>query len=258
MANIDDLGLPEDAVDAVDYDAPESGSFPPSLKPGVYQFLFKLEDDPWGEVEMTVDEHGNKKKFFQVTHIAVTTVQEPEVHDVELRYQRVNFYKHPKMPNSSGGELLRALNLRIHGGYKAIAQALAEVDQRISYSAVVGWKAYCKTDQIEFSTSARKKKIKSGDQYAWPKAVDGVLPEMVECPKCKTKIYAQPEITHYKLPGDVAESHMPAAQATAPANGQGSFVQHEEGEAFTGNPLENHAQQSVRVTRATEDEDVPF
>lgn len=209
MPDINELGLAPEDVGPIDYDAPESGSFPPQLNVGTFTFVFNLEEDPFDKVEIT-GEDKVKRPYLQIQHIAKTEIQEPSPADpnlmipkeVELRFQRVNTYKHSKMPNSSFGDLMRALNIRFSGVVtpQVIEQELRQIDGRVSYQAEVGWRAYCKTDEIEISTSARKKKIKSGDQAAWPKDANGNFLEMAECPKCKTKMYGNAEIVRYKLP----------------------------------------------------------
>lgn len=207
MPDINSLGLPPEEVGQIDYDAPEPGAFPPSLKVGSYTFIFKLEEDPFDTVEIECEDH-IKRKFLTISHIAKTEVQEvaengdPTMREVELRYQRVNFYKHSKMTNSSAGDLIRALNIRFTGSVtaQAVEQELRAIEERRSYLADVGWRAYCKNCEVEISTNARKKRIKAGDQVQWPKDKTGNYVEMAECPKCHTKMYGNAEITRYKLP----------------------------------------------------------
>ena len=211
MPDINELGLPPDEIlEPIDYEAPEPGSFPPSLKPGTYTFLFKLEEDPLDTVEITLEDGITKRKFLQIQHIAKTTVQEPNPEfngetvdrEVELRFQRVNFYKHSKMANSSAGDMIRAMDLRLTGALtpQLIVNELRAIEERRSYQAEVGWRVYCKADEIEIATNTRKKRIKAGEQVAWPKDKDGHYCEMAECPKCHSKMYGQAEIVRYKLP----------------------------------------------------------
>jgi len=207
--NINDLGLPPEEVGEIAWDAPESGSYPPQLYPGDYTFIFKLEEDPYARVEIECEDL-IKRKFLQIMHIAKTEVQEPvpdkpgefATHEVALRFQRVNFYKHSKMHNSSAGDLIRSLRIRFTGGLypEPIDQELRAIEERRSYLAEVGWRAYCKSCEIEISTHPRKKRIKSGDQVAWPKNGDGRYVEQAACPKCNTKMYGNAEIMRYKLP----------------------------------------------------------
>ena len=211
MPDINDLGLAPEPVGEIDYNAPEPGAFPPQLTPGTYSFVFHLgpvADSPASDYFDTIeigDEAGNKRKYLQVLHHASTTVQHSNsatgevINDeVTLNYQRVNFYKHPKMPNSSAGDLIRALDLRLEGALTptAIAELFKGVDGRRGYTAEVIWRAFCKTCNTTVSTAPRKKK---GD-VPWPAAVNGVLPEMATCPQCKQKKFGQAEISRYKLP----------------------------------------------------------
>lgn len=219
MPDINDLGLPPEPVGDIDYNAPEPGSFPPQIKPGTYSFVFHLgpvADAPASDYFDTVEiedppKSGQKRKFLQVLHHATTTVQRtnPESgevvnDDVTLNYQRVNFYKHPKMPNSSAGDLIRALDMRVEGALtpQAIAELFKSVDGRRSYLAEVVWRMFCQTCDRTVSTAPRKKK---GD-VPWPKAnQNGDLPEMAECPQCHQKKFAQAEINRYKLPQQVEQ-----------------------------------------------------
>lgn len=215
MPDINDLGLPPEEVGSIDYNAPEPGSFPPQLNPGNYRFVFHLEEDPWDTVLI------EGRKYMQVVHKATTTLQGAAANngmggeqEIELRFQRVNFYKHPAMANSSAGDLIRALNLQVTGGLtpQAVASLFQSVDGRASYDAEVGWRVYCKDDEIEVSTHARKKKIKAGEQVPWPKGADGKLLEQATCPKCKRRMFGNAEIMRYKLPGAEASPPPPSYQ----------------------------------------------
>lgn len=212
MPDISELGLPPEPVGDIDYNAPELGSFPPPIKPGRYTFVFHLgpvPDAPSSDYFDTVEiedppKSGQKRKYMQVLHHATTTITKPSPddpslivnEDVVLTYQRVNFYKHPKMANSSAGDLIRAMGLVVTGPLspQAVANLFQEASGRVSYEAEVLWRIYCCDHNV--STQPRKSK---GDT-PWPKAVNGELPEMAECPVCHQKKYAQPEISRYKLP----------------------------------------------------------
>lgn len=237
MPSIEDLGLPPEPVGEVDFNAPEPGSFPPQLKVGTYNFVFHLgpqdgasDSDCWNVVER--GEQGQPKgKFLEVVHHATTTIEVPDpanpnekvAADVSLNYQRVNFYKHPQMPNSSGGDLIRALNLRVDGPLttQAVANLFKQVDGRASYRADIGWRVYCKSCQLEINTHARKKKIGRGEQVQWPRDPQTKeYTEQAECPKCHQKYYGNAEIVRYLLPhGQEASGNgsgnMPFGQGTA-------------------------------------------
>lgn len=193
MPDINDLNLADEAVGEVDYDAPESGSFPPTLKPGEYEFVFKLEDDPYDTTKV------EGRDYLQINHKAG---YEHDGQDRELRFQRASFYKSEKMPNSRAGDLFRSLDVRINGPLtrSAVRDALAEVDGRARFWAEVGWRRYCKTCDIEVSTNPSKKKVRDGKQVAWPRDGQGEFEELVACPKCGAKGYGREEITRYKLP----------------------------------------------------------
>jgi hypothetical protein len=198
MPNIEDLGLAPEPVGSIDYDAPESGSFPPQLEPfHVYPFVFHLEDDPWDTQEV------DGRKYLQVGFKASTTVQDQEgSHEVELRFQRASFYKSPKMTNSFAGELIRSLDLRVTGNLTAqgISNLFQEADGRRSFLGEVSRTAYCKGCEIEISTHARKKRIKAGEAAPWPKNDDGGYPLDAACPKCHTRYMGRDAIANYKLP----------------------------------------------------------
>ena len=209
MPDINELGLPPEAVGDIDYNAPEPGAFPPQLKPGRYCFVFHLgplAEAPANDYYDTVEiedppASGFKKKYMQVFHHATTTVQVngADTQEVTLNYQRVNFYKHPKMTNSSAGDLIRAMGLHVDGPLTppAIDGLFRSVDGRRSYDADVVWRMFCKTCNVTVSTAPRKKK---GD-IPWPKPdASGNLPEMVACPQCHQRQYAQAEILRYRLP----------------------------------------------------------
>ena len=199
--DINDLGLPPEEIAAIDYDAPEPGQFPAMVYPGTYQFTFKLAEDPFDAVEI------EGKKYLQVVYSATATVRAEDTPggepggdpvEVSLNYQRVNAYKHPKMSNSSLGDLIRALGLKLQGALtpQLIANTLKEVDGRAQFTGEVGWRAYCKSDEHTISTNPRKKK---GDT-PWPRTADGKPELQAQCPKCKQKMYGNADIVRHKLP----------------------------------------------------------
>lgn len=199
MPDINELGLPPEEVGVVDYDAPESGTFPPSLPAfSRHSFIFELEDDPFSTIEI------DGKKYLAVAFKARTTVTDPqtqESREVDLRYQRVNFYKHPKVPNSSAGELIRALGLRFSGPLspQLIAQEFQQISGRATFTGEVGWRAYCKGCELEIATHTRKKRVKEGKQVEWPRE-NGQLPEQAACPKCGSRYFGNAEVVRYILP----------------------------------------------------------
>ena len=201
--DIRDLGLPDEQIPEIDYNAPEPGSFPPQIAPGVYEFLFHLPESASDRFDkQTV----SGKDFAVFVHEAEALRDSkgeavPQTSDGKqpvLRYQRASTYKHEKMPNSMLGDLLRSLNLHIDGPLtlRAVADALAAQDGRATYKGEIGWRSYCKGCDQTVSTHPRKKK---GD-VAWPRTADGHFEPMATCPKCGAKSYGNAEVIRYKLP----------------------------------------------------------
>lgn len=208
MPDISDLQLPDEPVPEIDYAAPDTGAFPPMVKPGMYEFLFHLPEstsDQFDKVEIKPPTLA-PGVYLQVNHEA-EALRDSQGNAVpatssgdqpKLRFQRVSTYKHPKMPNSSFGDLVRALGLHIDGPLTptTIASTLRSIDGRSTYIGEVGWRSYCKSCDQTVSTHPRKKK---GDA-AWPRNAEGGYEEMVACPKCGQKSYGNSEIVRYKLP----------------------------------------------------------
>ena len=197
MPQLDDLNLNEESVPEVDWDAPESGAFPPSVPPGVHDFTFKLGDDPWDAFEK------DGKRYLQVTYGAVTTVEGTER---TLNFQRASTFLNDAMRkagmNHMVGELLRSLGFKISGPLtkEAIADALTQANaEGKHFRGEVGWRRYCKPCDQTVSTQPRKKK---GD-VAWPRGANG-FELVVACPKCGDKAYGNAEITRFKLPEAVS------------------------------------------------------
>jgi hypothetical protein len=198
MANLEDLlaELNAEPEVEVNYDAPESGSFPPEVYPGRYDFIFKLDpENPFDKI--MVD--GKPHLMVNATH-SIITPEKPEGADV--RFQRASFYKHPKMTNSDGGELLRCLAIRpTENTAKAITEALLQADGRARGSAVYGWEAYSKDTQETISTNPRSKARKNGNKdIAWPKGADGKYELTVKFPQSGDAVYGKVRVISYKLP----------------------------------------------------------
>ena len=212
MSDISNLDMvPEELPGGeVDYDAPESGSFPPTIYPGVYDFQFALpesQDDQFGVVEI-----GDPK----VAHLLVNftaripthsikddqlTGERPDLDFVDLRFQKVNTYKSPKMQNSFLGELLRSLNLKIQPFTKeGVKAALRENDGRVMGRGSVAWRSYCKSCDLTISTAPRKAKNGKKADVPWPKSNDGKPKLRANCPNCGTGYYGREEINGFKLP----------------------------------------------------------
>lgn len=207
MPNINELNLSPEPVGEIDYNAPEQGSaFPPELEPGIFNFRFKLEEDPYDEQKV------DGKPYLQVNFQAETEV---DGNPVLLRFQRASFYKTEKMSNSFAGELIRSLGIKIEGPLtaQAIDSAFREAEaQGKVFRGEVNWRFYCKKDDLTVATNPRKKK---GD-VPWPRKEDKTLEAMVKCPKCGVKSYGRAEVTGFKLPeGDALGDSAGTAAATS-------------------------------------------
>jgi hypothetical protein len=181
----------------VDYSAPESGAFPPQIYPGRYRFGFTLaESDPFGKMMV------EGKPYLQVTFTAmVTAPDKPE--PVKVNFQRAGFYKHPKMPNSDGAELLRCLGIKPETmAARDVVTALKQADGRSMGEAVFGWEAYSKDTGEIISTSPQKKARKKSGRVdiPWPKGTDGRYEPVVKFPESGDSVYGRERIVSYKLP----------------------------------------------------------
>ena len=181
----------------INYDAPESGSFPPQVYPGRHAFVFHLAQE--AAFDKIVVEG---KPYLNVTFEAeVTTPERPE--GVRVKFLRASFYKHPKMTNSDGGELLRCLGLKTDANNnRAIVAALQAADGRARGEAVFGWEAYSKDTKEVISTAPRKKARKDSGKVdmAWPKGADGKYEPVVKFPESGDSAYGRERIISFKLP----------------------------------------------------------
>lgn len=210
MPSLEELQLSPDAVPEGDWDAPESGSFPPHLTPGTYEFIFHMPDDPSQAFELgqAKDASGNPAGapylviLYEVEAVAKgdgTPLQPNEATGEypRLRFQRASFYKSEKMPISFGQDLLRALGLRVSPFTPtAIKEALYGASGRVRFRGEVGWRAYFKGSQVTVSTRPRRKK----GELPWPKAADGAYELMAVDPSGE-KAYGREEVIRFKLPG---------------------------------------------------------
>lgn len=203
MPDIDELGLPEEAVPEIDWEAPEAGAFPPEIYPGVYEFLFCLPEETSEQFDkVKVDGKDYLQVIYEADVLRDSQAAAIPPHEdgkqPRLAYQRASAYKHPRMSNSMLGDLIRSLDLRIEGPLTPliIAQTLRGADGRRTFRGDVGWRFYCKTCDITVATHPRRRQ---GD-VAWPRDDVGHFVDVVTCPQCGQKGYGRAEILRFKLP----------------------------------------------------------
>lgn len=209
MADLESLGLQAEEAVEVDWSAPEAGQFPPKLWPGDYPLTFNLDtQSPFGAVERTVDDSGAKQKFLEVTWTgkigkAVAGLgvvdQENAPEEIELRFLRTNFYKHPKMQISDGDDLIRHLGQRLEGAVTnaARAQALEIADGRAMVMTEIGWSRYCKPCS-DAGRDAVVTTYKRKGATMWPRDGQGKLELVAACPGCGQKGYGREEARRFK------------------------------------------------------------
>jgi hypothetical protein len=181
----------------INYEAPEGGSFPPQVYPGRHDFIFKLDPEaPFGKID--VEGH----PYLNVTFTAAVVLPDrPE--PAEARFQRASFYKHPKRPNSDGGELLRCLGLKpASNTVRDIVTVLQQADGRARGTAVFGWEAFARDTKETISTNPRKKARKDSGKVdiPWPKGADGRYELVVKFPESGDSVYGRERIISFKLP----------------------------------------------------------
>src|SRR6266436_3655602 len=167
--NLDELlaSLSDEVMPEIDWAAPEAGQFPPQVKPGVYDFIFKLrEDEPFGSIEV------EGKKYLNIIFDADIQVNGETK---SVNYNRVSAYKHHKMRMSGTSELMRSLNLRPASNPpspKKIVETFQGASGRARGKTEVGWRFYCKQCDATVATSPRKRKNKAGVKVKdadWPR-----------------------------------------------------------------------------------------
>jgi len=208
MPDLSELNLNEESTPSVDWDAPEAGSTPPAIGVGTYLFAFHMpkETKDWFDAqEVEVVKGQPKRKFLKINYEAqaigdkdgnLFAAPEDGSELPTLKFQNASFFKTEKMLISFGGELLRALGLRITGALtpEAIKEALSTVDGRVNFTGEVKWEAYFKSDGTRFSTAPNKKK---GD-LQWPKDQEGKFTLTVENPTTGQKAFGRAIITRVK------------------------------------------------------------
>jgi|SRR5579862_1153 len=210
MSDITQLeNLPEEVSGEVNWDAPESGSFPPTIYPGVYPFLFMLPESQEDQFEaVRID----NRDYLQVNFTAAIPISEvpeerfvfgkPEGEDyVYVRFERANAYKTEKMPNHSLGELCRSLGVKVEPFTKSmIIDTLRSADGKARGLAEFKWDAYVKSDEVTITTSPRKKpKQGKKTDIPWPKDKNGKLITAATAPD-GSQVYGRERINRFKLP----------------------------------------------------------
>ncbi len=203
--NLDELlaSLSDEVMPEIDWAAPEAGAFPPQVKPGVYDFIFKLhegDDGPWGSIEV------EGKKYLNVIFDADVQVNGESK---SVNFNRVSAYKHPKVALAGTSELMRSLNLRPASNppsNKDIVDTFMGASGRARGKGEIAWRYYCKQCDVTVATSPRKRKNKSGNKVkdaAWPRNADGTFQDAVTCPQCGSagmKQYGREEFTRFFSP----------------------------------------------------------
>lgn len=200
MANLEEILSQlnaEPVVEAIDWDAPEAGQFPPRLAPGTYSFVFSLPKEADKQFDLVEIPKASGHKYLSVTHEAEFVNTADPSKPIKLNFCRANTYKHEKMAISSMGDLLRSIGQRLDTSTPSATQivdALRAADGRASGRAEIGWSRYCKACDHTVSTHPRK------DQTKWPRDTDGKPVAVVACPNCGDRGYGREEIMRYKLP----------------------------------------------------------
>lgn len=213
MPDLSELNLSAESTPEVDWDAPEAGSVAPAITVGTYLFTFHMPKETvnWFDAQkVNVNKGVNGAPEKLVSFLKIN--YEPQaIGDKDgtlyaapedggelpvLKFQNASFYKTEKMLISFGGELLRALGIRITGAMtpEAIKEAIQTVDGRVNFFGEVKWEAYFKTDGTRFSTSPNKKK---GD-LPWPKDQEGKFTLTVENPTTGQKAFGRAIIQRVK------------------------------------------------------------
>jgi hypothetical protein len=206
MPDLSELNLSEEATPAVDWDAPESGSFPPQVTPGTYTLLFRMPESEanWFDKQDVGLKHDNGpdkgkpvlvngeqvKKAFLVIQPEFQVIgdkdgnpytPEPGSELPVIRFQRFSFFKNDNMQISFGAELLRSIGIRISGAMtpQAIRDEVRKVNGQVTLKGEIAWETYFKSTETRVSTVARVKK----GEIKWPRSADGSFDPMVSNPK---------------------------------------------------------------------------
>lgn len=178
----------------IDWDAPESGQFPPQVQPGPHEFVFHLNEQKAFDL-VKVQDHPYLTVIWDA-EVRVPDSAEPKL----VKFLRASSYK-PQGRNSDMGELFRCLNVKPESGQpRDMSTALKQADGRAGGSFVLGWERYCKTCDQRVSTNPRKRKKTGRDDVAWPRDAQGKPELAVKCPLCGDPGYGREFVVTYKLP----------------------------------------------------------
>lgn len=230
MADLDQLGLSEEAAPQVDWDTPEGGKTPPSVFPGTYNLRFEMpenRDDWFDAVERTVSVNGKdtKKKFLEVSFMPVVlsnaagqAMAADNGEPLSLGTQRVNTFMTGKMRIHRVAELLLSMGVRLDqsnllaidaNGKRVIENTLEQLNGKATFQAEVIWRAYFKSTDTTVSTSPRKK----AGELPWPREANGLPTLLAKNPTNGETMYGYPEINVYKRPSAGAEGSENMASA---------------------------------------------
>jgi hypothetical protein len=205
---IENMNIAVDDTIEIDPNAPEPGSFPPRLKPGIYDFLFKLEEtEPFGVTGWEKD----GKKFVEVRHRAIITrtLEDGSQEDVELRFIRATNFLNPAMRKakmqSTITNLIRSLGIKLEGQvpWSVIQDELKAADGRAYGRLALGWRARFPGTESIVSTAARAKR----GETAWVKDKNGDYEPMAKDPKSTATAYGRENVLNYLLRDNTTFDH---------------------------------------------------
>lgn len=216
MPDLESLGLSEESVPQVDWDAPEAGKTPPPVYPGLWRLKFKVSDnqDEWFDAverEVIKGKPETKRKFLELTYapdVVADSQDRPVANEdgsaITLGPQRANTFLSPKMKIHQLGELIRSMGVRIEGsllakqenGKSVIHNTVAQLNGQATFQAEIIWRAYFKSTETTVSTHPRKK----AGELPWPKDAQGQFEMLATNPQTGEKAYGYAEIARVKLP----------------------------------------------------------
>lgn len=217
MSDVNQLiqGLGDEPVPQVDWNAPEQGSIPPPVNPGLYTLRLRMSEnqgDWFDTVEVEVVKGQPKKPFPRILYGAEAIVDSkgnpiPALEDGKgpmLNGQRASLYKSEKMALSNGMELIRAMGFKLDFAVgttwaqliPSIVNLLQQANGQATFRAEIIWRAYFKGSGTTISTSPNKKR----GEIAWPRLSDGSFADKCQDPQTGETAYGFAEINRFKLP----------------------------------------------------------